>query len=97
MDFQKQLNLRNKNIVINPPKKVLGNQTLASQSNKKLTSKEAVQNKAIEKDVSKEKDRLEDIAKKVPETKRDYAPIEKFSFLSTWKMKFKNKTFSSFQ
>ena len=42
-----------------------------------MTSKEVVQNEDVEKDLSKEKDPLEDVAKKDPETKKDPSPIEK--------------------
>ena len=63
MDFQKQLNLRNKNIVINPPKKALANQTSTSQSNKDLTNKEVVQNVPIKKGVYKEKEKKSRVAK----------------------------------
>ena len=70
MDFQKQLNLRNRNVTVKLPKKSLSNQTSTCQSNKYLTSKEVVQNVLVEKDVSKEKDLEEIVVNKVPEIKK---------------------------
>lgn len=59
--------------------------------------KEVLQNEIVEKYVSKEKDPLEYVAKKVPETKKDPAPIEKVqSSFNLENENFKNKHFSVF-
>ena len=50
MDFQKQYNLRSRNVVVDPPKKAPEGQASASQPAKILPRKEAIQQSPAKKD-----------------------------------------------
>ena len=45
MDFQRQLNLINRNVMVNPPKRVPVNHISTNQSNKNMPNKKDLQKK----------------------------------------------------
>ena len=77
MDFQKQFNLRSRNVVVDPPKKALVNQASTSQSTKNIPNKQ-VQQKNVGNDLPKENISKEKYLQK-DEVKKNLIVVEKNS------------------
>ena len=76
MDFQKQYNLTSINLVVDPPKKALEGQALASHLTRNLPKREVVQQKPIEKYIPKARPSKEKSIPKYNPSKEKSLPKE---------------------